>query len=162
MAGLFADALRVSPRRNIFCYNLGSLLLRDTLDLLQDPSWRIGDGLDCVVAAIDDELDISLGESGHALDHEAKKKKNVRKAVDLETTSRRVVCSYLKRRERCGSARARHATIINIGALVVFFDHRHLYKWSPRRCPFRILPISGVRRYPGCSEFGGLDAAAMS
>ena len=53
-----------------FCENLASLLLRDTLYSLQYPTRGICNRLDCVEAAIDDELYVPLGKTGYALNRE--------------------------------------------------------------------------------------------
>lgn len=54
-------------KKPTFCQNLASLLLGDTLDLLKNAARSVGDGLDGVETAIDDELDVALGEAGNSL-----------------------------------------------------------------------------------------------
>ena len=50
-----------------FCQDLGGLLFRDTLDLLENSAWRIGNRLDRVIASIDNQLDVSLRETCYTL-----------------------------------------------------------------------------------------------
>ena len=50
-----------------FCKNLASLLLRNALNLLQYPTWRVGDRLDSVEATIDDQLNVTLRKSTNTL-----------------------------------------------------------------------------------------------
>ena len=50
-----------------FCQDLGSLLLRYTLDLLEDLPRCICHRLDGIVPAIDKQLDVSFGETRDAL-----------------------------------------------------------------------------------------------
>lgn len=45
-----------------FRKNLARLLLRNALDLLQEPSRRVRNGLDGIVTSVDDQLNISLRE----------------------------------------------------------------------------------------------------
>lgn len=55
-------------RHCTFCEDLSGLLLGNTLYLLEDPARSIGNGLDSVEAAIDDQLDVALGEARHTLE----------------------------------------------------------------------------------------------
>ena len=50
-----------------FCKDLGSLLLRNALHLLEGPSRGVGDGLDGLKAAVDNQLDITLRETRETL-----------------------------------------------------------------------------------------------
>lgn len=50
-----------------FSKDLGGFLLRDTLDLLQDSTRGVGDGLHGVVAAINNKLNVALGQAGNSL-----------------------------------------------------------------------------------------------
>ena len=50
-----------------FCKDFGGFLLRNALDLLQSPSRGVGDGLDGLKAAVDDQLDITLCETRKTL-----------------------------------------------------------------------------------------------
>jgi hypothetical protein len=51
-----------------FTQDLGSFLLGYALDLFQLSSWGVGDRLDSLIAAIDDKLNVALGETGKTLE----------------------------------------------------------------------------------------------
>lgn len=50
-----------------FLEDLVCLLLRYAFDLLEIPPWRVSHRLNCVVAAIYDELDVTFGETTETL-----------------------------------------------------------------------------------------------
>lgn len=49
--------------RITFCQDFSCLLLRDTLDLLEQSSWCIGDRFNRIVPSINDQLNISFRKS---------------------------------------------------------------------------------------------------
>jgi hypothetical protein len=68
---MLETVLAVVMKRNsepcTLCQYLGCLLLRDPLDLLQDSARCVCNRLNGIVAAIDDQLDVSLCKTSYSL-----------------------------------------------------------------------------------------------
>ena len=62
---LLVQVLTMQPT---FTEDLCCFLLRDALDLLENPTWGISYGFDGVETAINHELDITLRQASNALD----------------------------------------------------------------------------------------------
>ena len=57
----------VREERLTFCQELPRLLFRYALDLFKNPTWSVGNRLDSVEPAINNQLDVAFSETAYAL-----------------------------------------------------------------------------------------------
>lgn len=101
-----------------FLEDLVCLLLRYAFDLLEVPSWRVSHRLNSVIAAIYNELDVTLGETAKTLHRE-----NL-----LEKGSWKCALAMKTRLESCqrrGRTWAGHALIACLRLIVLLFCLGH-------------------------------------